>query len=165
MPPTAKTPQVIVQEGIAALLHANAASLAVDQRTPTVTMQIPEKRFSSAKLPLICVDDVTEQSDEPWSGVRRLVLQVPMLFLDGVGGGSKGDKRAGIRQIELLAAKTKAFLQGANPHWNMEFLGLHVSMCTWNVGEARVATGANLLMVPMSIDVPVIVEKGKIWEV
>lgn len=160
-----KTAQQLIQDALANLLSEGAAHLAVDSRVVKIRRQWPEKRFAQRGLPAVVVEKPLLEDDQPWGNRhRRRIYNVPIGIVDGVGVQAS-TKRTGEERLDLLTQRLLGYLQGeeVNSHWNLAFMHVYRSMCDFLVADPREVKGANLLMVPVTLVVPVITEAGKVW--
>lgn len=160
MAPT--TPAKLLHEGLVGIL--TDANLAVGDREVLVLDNLPEEKFTQRQLPMVVVKRPELDEEGPWgrSHVRR-VYTVTFALLDS-RGVKFGDEDEASERLELLLDKIKGeFALNANRNLQVAHLHVFYSLCSWTEGE-RVTVGNNLRLLPAMLEVPMILERGKVFD-
>jgi hypothetical protein len=144
-----------IQDGIHGVLEEALESLAVDDRTVTLVKLLPRQRHTNKGMPRVVVERPFIADVGPWSSESgAVVYTVPVGLYDG--GGATADKIDEARErLELLWQKVRAALM-ADRHWGLAKYEFFSSFARFLVDEITPADGANMLLLPVSITVPVI---------
>lgn len=160
--PEAKSPSRIIQETLASILTTAEASLRIDSRTVTVVKHLPGQSYAQ-RFPLVAVEKpIRIERQDFGCRYERLVYRVPMTILE-VCGVRPDDGHEAEERLALLFTKLRGVISSSS-HLEMAFLHVHESFNSWDEEEID-AVGNNLRRLPLSYEIPVVIENGKVWEV
>lgn len=150
----------VIQDAILAVLETNKAALNVDARSVTLASSYPGQRHSQNKLPLVVVERPLFDEEENFGPDQRRVYTVPVGLFDG--GGAAADKvEAAKERLEMLFDRMMAVLQqtATDNHWGLVEYQFFRSFLDMTRGDIE-SGNSNMMMLPVSLIVPVIVKRG-----
>jgi hypothetical protein len=124
----------------------------------------PDQAFSQRSMPWVAVLRPRMTEEEPWGRdyVRR-VYGVTVLAIDAYRPTPEGIDEV-IERLDLMAEKIKAVMQREeNRNLGLAFLHVFRSLVEWTEGEVM-QEGNNLAVKPIELSVPMVVERGKVWQ-
>lgn len=153
-----ETMATIIRNAVKGVL--DAAPLVHGGRTLRVYGTLPDREFSQRELPIVSLERPRRTESEPWAHrTDRDVYTMQIFAVDSFRPTFDGEQEA-LERLRVLLAMVEARLRASR---DLGLLAYDVMEGFWDFapesGEAE-AAGNNLLRMPGTLTVPVIVEKG-----